>query len=180
MNESTELPLGFYPQPESWRWIEGCVGTHKVSNHGRIASFYSGAEVRLLSIRVDAYGYLVAKVRGRNLKVHKAVLDAFCPSDRSGPLCLHNNDDKLDPRLWNLRHGSHADNALDSVRNRTNYGVRKTACPFGHRLSAPNLRSAKKRGCLSCNRARSLCRKRGEVFREEVAHEYYRNLLASC
>jgi len=97
----------------------------------------------------------------------------------------HNNGDKDNNRLSNLRWDTPSSNSLDLVRHGTHNQARKTHCPRGHRLEAPNLKASYlasgRRGCLSCHRAHSFAyqaAKRGEsVDFVALAARYYDRLM---
>lgn len=113
-------------------------------------------------------GYLTVGLRrdGRTHRfhVHRLVLMAFVgPGD--GLDGCHNNGDRMDNRLENLRWGTRADNIRDQVRHGTHNNARKTHCKRGHEFTPENtyLRG-NRRQCVTCTRqqgAASYLRKKG-------------------
>ena len=180
---------------ERWLPVPGYEGAYEVSDFGRVRGVdrevrCRGGKLRrhrgrVLAATPDWYGYprVMLKVGGqrKDKKVHQLVLEAFVGPCPEGMECCHDNGDPSDPRLINLRWGSHSDNMLDMARHGTDPHRNRAACPRGHRLVEPNLvpqRAAKGyRVCLACHRAAiEGCRRRRQEkpfdFRES-ADRYY-------
>jgi len=120
-------------EKEQWRPVCGYEGKYDVSNFG---------DVRSLSRTRNARGR-VYKVRGRTLKriidsttkyfvvnlsngpivkklgVHTLVLEAFVGPRPEGKWGLHNDGDRQNPRLDNLRWGTPAENSADMLTHGT-------------------------------------------------------------
>lgn len=127
---------------ETWKPVVGFEGFYEVSSLGRVRSLDRVEKIR------NRWGDMDRVKRGKILKpglrdrhltvdlrapgriprhylVHRLVLEAFVgPAPKDRPLALHWNDVPTDNRRENLRWGSVADNAHDSVRNGTHYNRR--------------------------------------------------------
>lgn len=118
---------------ETWRDIDGYDGHYSVSDHGRLRSnrrvvervpgIKSTLSERILKQTTSGDGYARATLykSGVPLKkaVHLFVLAAFvgeCPPGMEG---CHENGNKADPRLSNLRWDTHAANMADKGRHGT-------------------------------------------------------------
>ena len=68
-----------------------------------------------------------------------------------------NDGDRTNPRLDNLRWGTHSDNINDVVTHRRHFQAQKTECARGHEFTLENTRIGTRgeRICRSCARARS-------------------------
>lgn len=160
--------------PETWRPVAGYELAYEVSDQGRVRSLDRHVECggghrrsytqlrrgRLLNASVTRSGYMqVGLGRSYHPLVHKLVLEAFVGPAPDGTQCCHGNGVRHDNRLANLRWGTVSDNAQDQLLHGTNRNRRKTTCPRGHALAAPNLRRKAlergKRECLACGRAHS-------------------------
>lgn len=179
---------------ERWLPVVGSEGLHEVSDRGRVRS------LARVSIRSNGRPYTV---RGRVLrpgataeghrqvvlhgesekvtrKVHSLVLEAFVGPRPDGLCGLHGDDDPDNNALDNLRWGTSAENAADSVRNGGHHCATKTQCKRGHELSGPNLAPYAPKGgrcCLACNRAKASSRHHGladnEQYVQKLSDERY-------
>lgn len=108
------------------------------------------------------------------------MLEAFRGISSDGMHACHNDGDKLNNSLPNLRWDTPSENEQDKVRSGTHYLSMRTHCPRGHRYAAPNLVSngAKhgRRSCLACAKARDFARWRGLNFSEAVADSFYEGM----
>ena len=159
--------------------MPGYVGLYEVSDEGwikslgRVALMGDGRRKtlapRILRATPNGSGYQVVSLydafgRRRLWRLHRAVLIAFTggPPDGTHTLACHNDGDRTNNRLSNLRWGSPLDNSNDAAMHGTGKGARAT-CPRGHALAAPNLRptppsESPRRRCLSCHTARNRLR----------------------
>src|SRR5690606_32995059 len=115
---------------------------------------------RVLRPVVGTHGYPLVDLRRdgeRSMRtVHALVLEAFVGPRPTSTEACHANGDRTDARLANLRWDTHSANVQDTLRHGTHSEARKTSCPFGHALVAPNLvPSHHGRACLACSRARA-------------------------
>jgi hypothetical protein len=178
--------------PEQWRPVPGYEGSYEVSDHGRVRSLdrqvphakYGTMRVRGALLQpFDAHGRAgVTLHRGgkrRETLVHSLMLEAFVGPRPPGHEACHGDGDKGNNRLANLRWDTTSANVLDQVRHGVHRQSRKTHCPRGHRLVAPNLRfrTDGKRDCLVCQQARlagERAARRGETidFQAEADRRY--------
>lgn len=155
--------------PERWISIPDYEGLYEVSDLGRVRSLdraivesttgqVQHRRGKLLALSPDVRdGYVLVTLcrSGQRwcVHVHALVLRAFVSDRPAGKECRHGNDDKTDNRLANLSWGTRSQNILDTVRAETHHMARRTHCPLGHALVAPNLRRINARSCLACSRA---------------------------
>ena len=149
---------------ERWVPIPGCPG-YEVSDLGRVRSIdrmvtNTLGQTRTLRGRVLATppvckGYpMVTLGKAGNRLVHQLVLEAFVgPRPPGIPVC-HNDGDRTNNHLNNLRYDSPSENMYDVVRHGRHAMANKTECPKGHLYSPENtLVSNGRRYCRTCARA---------------------------
>ena len=104
---------------EIWKDIKGFEGLYRVSNLGRVKSFY-GLKERILKPLIHSCGYyqvqLYKNLIGKNYLVHRLVWEAFNGQIPEGLQVNHINEIKSDNRLENLN--------LMTCKENTNYGTR--------------------------------------------------------
>ena len=89
-------------------------------------------------------------------RIHRLVLETFIGPMPPGSYALHNDGDKANNRLENLRWGDSSENTLDMVRHGVHNHARKARCKWGHALAGDNLiKSARQRSCRECARRRN-------------------------
>jgi len=101
---------------EQWRPVAGYEGLYEVSDQGRVWSHISG---RLLKASIANTGYHQIKLKNSVKHVHRLVLEAFvgpCPPKHEG---CHENGNRIDNRLVNLRWDTRKGNMADAVRHGT-------------------------------------------------------------
>lgn len=106
--------------PEEWRDISGFEGRYQVSNLGRIKSltFRGNGEPKIMIPSRNYSGYHVitlGKIR-RQFKVHALVLEAFVGPRPSGYHACHNDSNKDNNQVSNLRWDSAKGNIQDRRR----------------------------------------------------------------
>lgn len=157
---------------ETWLPVVGYEGHYEVSDAGGVRSVsrtttyrdgrvftYAGQPIKAVP---DPRGYLYVALwmngHGVTRPAHQLVLEAFVGPRPEGMETLHGNGVPGDNRLGNLRWGTHAENAQDTLRHGRHNMLSKSTCPRGHDLLAPNLvpSDLPGRNCLSCNQAHAL------------------------
>lgn len=132
---------------EVWLPAWGFEDSYEVSTFGRVRNRRTG---RILA----ASGrYPSVRLRGRTVAIHQLMGETFLGGAWPGQVVLHDDDDKTNLWIANLRYGSHGDNLRDAHR----HGARKRLCPAGHRLAGGNvfIRSDGVRVCMECVRERA-------------------------
>lgn len=161
---------------EKWLPVVGFEGSYSVSTLGRVRSetrtvqhSTSGACRRKGKILSSSRhkgkgkygrGYLSVTLWRNNIpiqrRIHELVLESHVGPRPKGMECLHHDDDPWNPRLSNLRYGTHAENGADITRNRV-------GCKHGHKFTKANTyirRDTGKRQCLACMKIRNDSRPR--------------------
>lgn len=164
---------------EHWLPVAGWEN-YEISDLGRIRR---GARI-LKPISAGA-GYraicLCAGGAQQRRYIHDLVLTAFTGARPAGMVCCHGNGISDDNRLTNLRWDTPRENNLDQLRHGTNFQARKTNCPAGHELIAPNLVAGElargHRKCRACNQARATAQRSGTSFSAAVALARYRRIM---
>lgn len=161
---------------EQWRPVVGFEGLYEVSNIGRVRSLDrqigNGARGtrfmrgRLLSAKPGSKnGYLYVSVGNTRRLVHRLVLEAFVGPCPEGMECCHNDSNRTNNRVENLRWGTRFDNCQDIREAGTHWQTRKTHCPKGHAYDATWSNGVRTmRVCRTCKNAanrRLYRRKRG-------------------
>jgi len=115
---------------EVWLPVIDYEGIYEVSNHGRIRRDFAaparslGVPGRILTPCSGPKGYLLVTLSKAGIvttkRLHKIVLSAFCgDAPFSGAHAAHNDGDKQNCRLDNLRWATPAENQADRVRHKT-------------------------------------------------------------
>ncbi|WP_408930790.1 NUMOD4 motif-containing HNH endonuclease [Corynebacterium axilliensis] len=158
---------------EEWRDIPDWEGFYQVSNLGNVRSLtrtvtrsdgqlrtYQGRNLRPGTNRLG-YPIVILRKPGKVItaKVHRLVLLAFVGTCPKGQEACHNNGDRGDARLENLRWDTHSNNMLDRRGHGTDHQARKTHCPKGHPYDEENTKVIPSRPtaryCRQCHRDRS-------------------------
>jgi hypothetical protein len=151
-----------------WRPIPGYESNYHVSDGGQVKSLprntTRGGILRPAPSKQPGYPSVVLWRDGkqRTFKVHQLVAAAFLGPRPDGMEVRHLNGDRLDCRLANLRYGTRAENAQDTIDHGRNRNVEKTHCPNGHPYDASNTyrrpRNPRTRYCRQCNNVRTRAR----------------------
>lgn len=159
------------PTQEHWLPIPGYEGHYEVSNHGRVRSldrkitFANGVsqwrQGKTLKPDVTRTGYhQVSLQRERKVfrwTIHRIVMLAFAGPCPDGQEVCHENGDRSDNRLANLRYDTHSNNQKDQAKHGTNPWAARTECESGHPLSGSNLAMDRgKRVCRKCRNERAV------------------------
>lgn len=105
---------------EIWKPIPGFEGLYEVSNLGRIKSLKrnttSGGIMKTHVNKGYEYSHLCKNGKHRNVKVHRAVAEAFIPNPDNKPDVNHKDENPLNNRADNLEWATKKENV--------NYGTR--------------------------------------------------------
>jgi hypothetical protein len=164
-------PIVHHVDREEWRPVAGFEGMYEVSDLGRVRSLTRWVPTkrenapsykikgRLLRGCRGPDGYITAVLfRGRErtaIRVSRLVLQTFvgpCPTDMEA---CHNDGDRANNALTNLRWDTKSANRLDQQRHGTDYQANKTHCRHGHPYDEENTewRRTGGRACLACRAA---------------------------
>ena len=176
---------------EEWRPVHGYGERYWVSNLGRVKSVRyvtsrKETTTRFLTMRPGKKGHLrVALCKDGacvDFRVHILVLEAFVGPRPASEHGLHNNDDKNDNRVSNLRWGTGSENMYDRVDNGLHQMSIKEKCKRGHSLSGNNLYTTPEpqvsRQCKSCRLARSRNKKDDRVNIQMEADKIFYEVYA--
>jgi len=138
---------------EQWRPIPGFPG-HEASDQGRIRSIRF-----VIRPHESKTGYMIVKIRidgsYRHLRVHRAVLLAFVGRPKDGEVAAHNDGNKKNNALSNLRWASRSANERDKIRHGTsNRGGRNGQAKLSER-DVSIIHSRKPRCMADCRRLAS-------------------------
>ena len=112
---------------EIWKGIPGCEARYEVSNFGRVRSLVSGGQEDakiMLGTNLGGYRRYELRVNGKRWCVfgHVLVLTAFVGPAPTGHEGCHNNGDRADNQLTNLRWdtmtGNQSDRLIHGTHNR--------------------------------------------------------------
>ena len=183
--------------PERWLPVPGWEGLYEASDHGQVRSVEHVLLVRnrwgafersygglLLKPHLNLGGYPIVSLshpstadrpaRSVTKKVANLVALAFLgPKPFPGAEVCHNDGDKMNSRLSNLRYDTASANERDKVAHGTHHHASKTHCPQGHPYDEENTYvnpSTGGRQCRTCIRIRQEAKKKPPVLREPVPH----------
>lgn len=182
---------------ECWRPIARTGGHYSVSDAGRIRReqrkclrkdgrvFTLSQKIVPLSLN-RGYPSAVVQIDGETftIKVHVEVLTAFVSPRPHGFDACHNDGDKENNILGNLRWDSRSENMYDVVRCGNHFHAEQDRCSRGHLKVAPNLRSAplekeNKRLCKACHYARTDCARHPEYDMKLQSDFRYEKIMAN-
>lgn len=166
---------------ETWKPVPGYEGWYAASDQGRIKSvarrvFHPTSSLLTIKERIlcqieTPQGYRSVRLskdgKSTAYQVHRLVMLAFEGEPPHDEEVCHNNGDRADNRLSNLRYATRSENMSDAVRHGTHNHARKTHCKRGHEFTAANTRierGGKVRRCRACETAR--CSRRASQARE--------------
>ena len=138
---------------EVWKNVPGFPG-YQVSDRGRVRSgrlrgkgrYGWSNEWRILGGYLDGTGRpTVAPYRNKvrfTRRIHRLVLEAFVGPRPEGALCCHNNGNKTDNRLSNLRWDTPESNVRDAIRHGS-WKHKKNRKPRAATVNGPKLNRCK-------------------------------------
>ena len=107
--------------PEAWKAIPGFPG-YEISDHGRVRSYLKSSPAILKPVIKKRDGYAQHNLRKNgkfiSVKVHTLVLSSFIGPCPHGLQTCHNDGDRTNNHLKNLRYGT----AFDNAQDRHNHG----------------------------------------------------------
>lgn len=181
---------------EIWKPVVGHEERYEVSDQGNVRSLGWVGTDTLGRVRTwpagpmkptkASHGYPVVDLKSpagsSKRMVHHLVLEAFVGPRPEGHEACHGNGDREDARLENLRWDTHSANIRDAVAHGSHGRTRRTHCPFGHPLVAPNLvvSNARQGGrtCLACSRARAYAKYHDIEVTQELRDSYFQQAAA--
>jgi hypothetical protein len=163
--------------PEEWRPILGYEGRYEVSDHGRVRSISRQIHLRdgrgsrpfrgrvlKANLTQGGCGYYFVGLphpsgnhrRVKCIQVHVLVLEAFVRPRPPGLVACHNDGNRLNNHLSNLRWDTPSENSRDVVRHGTHNEANKTHCKRGHPFDSKNTYITRRgnRMCRACQRLR--------------------------
>jgi hypothetical protein len=143
MAEATDDRLRL-PDVEVWLPVVGYEGLYEVSNLGRCRRIATGL---VLSPVRQSSGYLTVSLSSagdvRNYRLHRLVLIAFCGSEPfDGAIAAHNDGNRENCQLTNLRWASPVENQADRVRHGT---MRQGSAVYGAVLTENDVSEIRRR-----------------------------------
>lgn len=160
---------------EEWRPILGFEGSYEVSDQGNVRSLtryqpdglhvIQGGPMRAAIIGCDSPRRMIRmSTNGRQIAKYVAVLvlEAFVSPRPEGMQACHNNGDRFDDRLANLRWGTPSENQRDRLIHGTHNQANKTHCPQQHEYTPDNtyVNTAGSRCCRTCRREQMAARRK--------------------
>lgn len=137
------------PEQEEWRPIADYDGRYEVSNLGRVRSTRGLFGARILSASPKGSRYWRVTLTGddgrqRTPTIHALVLTAFRGQRPHGKQGCHNDGDRSNNRLANLRWDTPSGNNLDKVRHGT-FNPRPGEASNLAKLTEPQVREIRAR-----------------------------------
>lgn len=141
---------------EIWVDAAGWKGLYEVSNLGRLRSvsrigettfgirLYGGKSVTPIKRKINKYLVVNLTCSGRRKQVllHRLVLESFSGTCPDGMEACHNNGDRQDPRLNNLRWDTRKNNHADKKSHGTWQGGEKNPASKLNSLQVEEIRSS--------------------------------------
>jgi hypothetical protein len=137
---------------EQWKEVPGWEGFYAVSDRGHVMSLarrvpgrpgvFMNRRERIQGQQINRDGYAVVSFSRHNKKteyrVQRLVLLAFVGPCPEGMEACHNNGNRSDNRVENLRWDTRSGNTWDRIAHGTHVQARKTHCANGHPYSEDN------------------------------------------
>jgi hypothetical protein len=171
---------------EIWKDVLGYEGRYEISSLGRLRGPRGITEGS-----IGSRGYVQVCLRekgsmyGKSKNIHVLVAETFLGERPEGFHVCHEDGNKLNNTLTNLRYDTPQNNWNDFRKRpgESRHSIAKTECPIGHPLEVPNLMKSQLsrgwRSCLACNRARSYARANSDkkINIELLANSYYERIV---
>lgn len=146
-----------------WAPVLGYEGYYEVSDYGDIRRIAGGSGAKpghTLKHRIGRDGYpyvgLAKNTEHKNRSVHSLVLEAFVSARPDGMEACHNDGDRANPHLANLRWDTPSGNNQDKKLHGTAHSwlSGREECRNGHRFTPENTyyRDSGYRRCRECDR----------------------------
>ena len=112
---------------EIWRDIKDFEGYYQISTKGRVKSFHKGT-VRIMKLQVTKDGYLRVELhrpgKKRKTQVHILVAETFLPNPENKPEVNHEDGNKSNNCVENLKWSTSSENRQHAVR----MGLQRSGC----------------------------------------------------
>lgn len=107
---------------EEWRSVPGYESIYEVSSLGNVRRLPSKRALKPSRHRTGYFLVVLCRFnKHRTIYVHTLVLNAFVGQRQDGFVACHNNGDRLDNRLSNLRWDTQRGNLLDRKSHGTSF-----------------------------------------------------------
>ena len=145
--EPTAAPESSPSGDERWLPVPNWEDCYAVSSHGRVRNIRPGGRGRrapggILAGSLNAFGYRFVILSGNGerwtVTIHRLVCAAFIGPRPEGLDVCHNDGNRTNNHLANLRYDTRSENIRDAVRHGTHVQARKTHCKNGHELTPEN------------------------------------------
>ena len=75
-----------------------------ITNKGRIISSpnYTRSNFRIINSIIDSIGYEIVHIKGKNIKVHRLIAEAFIPNPNNYPIVNHKDENRSNNNINNL------------------------------------------------------------------------------
>lgn len=134
---------------DTWLAIPGLNG-YLASDSGEVKNAATGQKIG----STTKYGYRDIQIEKKHYFVHRLVMLAFIGPVPEGLEVCHEDGNRQNNRLSNLRYDTSSNNTLDSVAHGTHRNASKTHCKHGHEFNEENTRHRLRgtRECRTCHR----------------------------
>lgn len=94
------------------KWIEGYEGSYKVTDQAEVISYCKDPNGKVLKPHLNLNGYLTVELRGKEVKLHQLVANAFVPGKKEDLVPNHKDGDKTNCLPSNLEWVTKSENTL--------------------------------------------------------------------
>ena len=131
------LFISLYPfgledlEGEIWRWISGFEGLYQISNFGRVKSFSRrGTSKKIIKPWINRQGYLIVDLcknsKSKHFPVHRLVAQAFIPNPENKPEPNHEDGNKFNNHVSNLKWATKSENIQHAMDIGLNHSGEKS------------------------------------------------------